>query len=40
MLNLKILQTFKTAEDAGSFSSAAKILNYSPSTVSKHITEL
>ena len=40
MLNLKILQTFKTAVDAGSFSSAAKILNYSPSTVSKHITEL
>lgn len=40
MLNLKLLQTFKTAVDAGSFSAAAELLNYSPSTVSKHITEL
>lgn len=40
VLNLKLLQTFRTAVDAGSFSSAAKLLNYSPSTVSKHITEL
>lgn len=40
MLNLKVLQTFRTAVDAGSFSSAAKILNYSPSTVSKHLAEL
>lgn len=40
MFNLKLLQTFKTSIDCGSFTSAAKLLNYSPSTVSKHISEL
>ena len=40
MFNLRLLQTFKTAVDTGSFASAAKALNYNPSTVSKHINEL
>lgn len=40
MLNIKLLQTFKTAVDADSFQQAAKQLNYSHSTVSKHIREL
>lgn len=40
MLDLKKLQTFKVTVDKGSFSAAAEKLNYSPSTVSKHIAEL
>lgn len=40
MISLKLLQTFKTSVECGSFTLAAKLLNYTPSTISKHLDEL